>query len=31
MFKDTDAAYKELMGQIDGAKANLDKRSVGWK
>ena len=30
MFKDTDAAYKELMAQIDSAKANLDKRSVGW-
>jgi len=30
MFKDCDAAYAELMGQIDGAKKNLDTRKVGW-
>ena len=29
MFNDTEAAYKELMGQIDGAKAQLKKRNVG--
>lgn len=30
MFKDCDDAYKELMSQIDAAKASLDTRKVGW-
>ncbi|EXJ94339.1 hypothetical protein A1O1_02733 [Capronia coronata CBS 617.96] len=29
-FNDTEEAYKELMGQIEGAKKNLDKRGVSW-
>ncbi|EXJ84646.1 hypothetical protein A1O3_05316 [Capronia epimyces CBS 606.96] len=29
-FNDTEDAYKELMGQIDVAKKNLDKRRVHW-
>ncbi|KAJ9652819.1 hypothetical protein H2198_007949 [Neophaeococcomyces mojaviensis] len=30
MFNDTEDAYVELMGQIDKAKKDLDKRKVGW-
>lgn len=30
MFNDTHDAYVELMGQIDQAKKDLDKRKVGW-
>lgn len=29
-FNDVVPAYTELMGQIDEAKRNLDKRGVGW-
>jgi dolichyl-phosphate mannosyltransferase polypeptide 3 len=29
-FNDTKEAYTELMGQIDGAKKNLDQRKVRW-
>jgi len=29
-FKDCDAAYTELMQQIDQAKKDLDARKVGW-
>lgn len=29
-FNDTEDAYHELMGQIEQAKKDLDKRKVGW-
>ncbi|KAL2399128.1 hypothetical protein ABEF95_000890 [Exophiala dermatitidis] len=29
-FNDTEDAYRELMGQIEQAKKNLDKRGVPW-
>ncbi|EHY52938.1 hypothetical protein HRR83_006229 [Exophiala dermatitidis] len=29
-FNDTEDAYRELMGQIEQAKKNLDKRDVPW-
>jgi len=30
VFNDTKDAHTELMGQIDQAKKDLDKRNVGW-
>lgn len=30
MFNDTQEAYTELMGEIEQAKKDLDKRKVGW-
>lgn len=29
-FNDTEEAYTELMGEIEQAKKDLDKRKVGW-
>ena len=29
-FNDTEEAYKELMGQLDTARKNLDNRKVRW-
>ena len=29
-FNDTEAAYKELTGQLDTARKNLGKRKIQW-